>query len=123
MDNEASEVVKKWLTKQEVKFQLATVDNHQTNVAEWCKETAKHHIIAGLATTDPDFPIQQWNRLIPQAEYTLNMLCPTRINPKILAFAFMEGNHLYDAVPFAPPGWKVLVFEYPHRRVHGTHMA
>ena len=51
-----------------------------------------------------------------QAEYTLNMLRPTRINLKISAFAFMEGNHVYDAVPFAPPGWKVLVFEDPQRR-------
>ena len=99
-----------------MKYQLATVDNHRTNVAERCIETAKHHIIAGLTTTDPDFPIQQWNRLIPQAEYTLNMLHPTRINPKISFFAFMEGNHVYDAVPFAPSGWKVLVFEDPQRR-------
>ena len=115
MDNEASEAVKQWLTKQEVKYQLATADNHRTNVSERCIETAKHHIIAGLATTDPEFPIQQWNRLITQAEYTLNMLCPIRINPEILAFAFMEGNHVYDVVPFAPPGWKVLLFEDPQR--------
>ena len=35
-DNEASEAVKQWLTKQEVKYQLATVDNHRSNVAERC---------------------------------------------------------------------------------------
>ncbi|KAL7468990.1 hypothetical protein ACHAXS_009226 [Conticribra weissflogii] len=32
------------------------------------------------------------------------MLWPTRINPKISAFTFLEGQHSYDAVPFAPPG-------------------
>ncbi len=74
MDNEASMAVKTWLTKNDIGYQLATVDIHQTNTAERCIETAKHHIIAGLATTDADFPIQQWNRLILQAQYTLNML-------------------------------------------------
>ena len=86
------------------------------NVAERCIQTAKNHIIAGLATTDVDFPIQQWNLLIPQGQHTLNMLRPTRINPKILAFTFLEGMHNYDAVPFAPPGWRVLVYEDPQRR-------
>ena len=28
MDNEASEAVKKWLTKKDIKYQLATADNH-----------------------------------------------------------------------------------------------
>ena len=111
MDNETSMAVKKWLTSNNISYQLATVDNHRTNVAERCIETAKHHIIAGLATTDAEFPIQQWNRLIPQAQHTLNMLRPTRINPRVSDFTFMEGKHNYDAVPFAPLGWKVLVFE------------
>lgn len=116
MDNEASMVVKTWLTSNNIQYQLATVDNQCTNVAKRCIETAKHHIIAGLATTDPEFPIQQWNRLIPQAQHTLNMLPPTRLNPQVSAFTFLEGQYNYDAVPFAPPGWKVLVFEDPSRR-------
>ena len=116
MDNEASAEIKRWLGKQNITYQLTSVDNHRTNVAERCIETAKHHIIAGLATTDGDFPIRQWNKLIPQAQHTLNMLRPTRINPRLSAFAFLEGMHSYDAVPFTPPGWKVLVYEDPTRR-------
>ncbi len=116
MDNEASLAVKTWMLNNNIEYKLATVDNHRTNVAERCIETAKHHIIAGLATTDENFPIQQWNKLIPQAQHTLNMLRPTQINPKISAFTFLEGQHSYDAVSFAPPGWKVLVFEDPTRR-------
>ncbi len=67
MDNEASLAVKTWMLNNNIEYQLTTVDN-QTNVAERCIETANHHIIAGLATTDENFPIQQWNRLIPQAQ-------------------------------------------------------
>lgn len=93
MDNEASSVVKTWLTNNGIEYQLATVDNHRTNIAERCIKMAKHHIIAGLATTDAEFPIQQWNHLIPQAQHTLNMLRPSRINPKISAFTFLEGQH------------------------------
>ena len=77
MDNEASAEIKQWLGKQNINYQLTSVDNHRTNLAECCIETAKHHIIAGLATTDVDFPIRQWNKLIPQAQHTLNMLRPT----------------------------------------------
>ena len=65
-------------------------------------ETAKHHFIAGMAGTDENYPIREWDRGVAQSQRTLNMLRPCRINPKLLADAFLEGQHDYNAVTFPP---------------------
>ena len=51
-----------------------------------------------------------------QSQRTLNMLRPCRINPKFSADAFLEGQHNYNAVPFPPLGWRMLIFEGPEKR-------
>jgi hypothetical protein len=50
-----------------------------------------------------------WDRLLPQAEHTLNMLQPSRMTPTILAYAYLWKQHNYIANPFAPLGYKVEV--------------
>ena len=66
--------------------------------------------------TDENFPITQWDRLIPQTHRTLNMMRPCRINLKLSADAFLEEQHDYNAVPFPPLGWRMLIFEGPDQR-------
>ena len=44
------------------------------------------------------------------------MMRPCRINPKLSADAFLEGHHDYNAVPFPPLGWRMLIFEGPDQR-------
>ena len=66
-------------------------------------ETAKHHFIAGMAGTDEKNPIREWDRGVAQSQRILNMLRPCRINPKLSADAFLEGQNDYNAVPF--PHW------------------
>ena len=51
-----------------------------------------------------------------QSQRTLNMLRPCRINPKLSADAFLEGQHDYNAVPFPPLRWQMLNFEGPDHR-------
>ena len=68
-------------------------------------ETAKHHFIAGMAGTDKNYPIREWDKGVAQSQITLNMLRPCRINPKLSADVFLEGQHDYNAVPFPPLGW------------------
>jgi hypothetical protein len=43
----------------------------------------KDHLIAGLCSTDKSFPVHLWDRILPQAVITLNMLISSRINPKL----------------------------------------
>ena len=60
---------------------------HQRNSAERAIQTFKNHFIAALACTDPNFPMSNWCRLLPRAELTLNLLRPSRLNPKLSAYA------------------------------------
>ena len=50
--------------------------------------------MAGFATCDKDFPVTEWDRLLDQAELTLNLLRTSRVNPKLSAQAFcMHTSH------------------------------
>ena len=74
LDNEFSHDLRQALKKNKVSFQLVPPNVHRRNAAERAIRTFKAHFLAGLATCDPDFPITEWDRLLPQAEMTLNML-------------------------------------------------
>ena len=75
MDNEASKEYKKTITeKWKVKYQLVPPDMHRRNAAERAIRTFKAHFIAILAGVDDDFPSNLWDKLVPQAEMTLNLL-------------------------------------------------
>lgn len=62
------------------------------------------------------FPDNQWDRLIPQAVMTLNVLRPSRINPKTSAYNQIWGNFDFSKTPLAPPGCKVVIHESPEAR-------
>ena len=89
---------------------------HQHNSTERAIQTFKNHFIAGLASTDPNFPLSNWCRLLPQAELTLNLLRPSRLNPKLFAYAQLEGAFDFNCTPLAPPGTRVIVNEKPTQR-------
>jgi hypothetical protein len=57
---------------------------HRRNAAERAIRTVQNHFIAGLCSVDPNFPIHLWDRLVPQAEISLNLLRGSWINPKLL---------------------------------------
>ena len=93
MDNEASSTVMSWLERNKVDTQKVSLHNHWSNTAERMIDTAKHHFISGMAGTDENYPIREWDRGLAQSQRTLNMLRPCRINPKLSADAFLEGQH------------------------------
>ena len=74
LDNEASQALQEFLTNENVDFQLVLPHLHHRNAAEWAIQTFKNHFIAGLCSTDKDFPIHLWDRLVPQVELMLNLL-------------------------------------------------
>jgi hypothetical protein len=81
LDNEASKLLKTHLHQQDIKFQLVPPYSHRQNSAERAIRSFKDHLIAGLCSTGKSFPMHLWDRLLPQAVITLNILRTSRINP------------------------------------------
>jgi uncharacterized protein YgfB (UPF0149 family) len=74
LDNEASRAVQRAITKTGARFQLVEPNNYAVNAAERAVQTFKNHFVAGLCSTHPNFPIGLWDKLLPQAVLTLNLL-------------------------------------------------
>ena len=65
---------------------------------------------------DPNFPLNQWDRLLEQGNITLNLLRASRSNPNLSAYAFIHGNFNFQATPLAPTGTKVVAHVKPDAR-------
>lgn len=116
LDNECSDIMKMYFNTNDIKYQLAAPGQHRTNAAERAIRTFKNHFIAGLCTTDAEFPIHLWDRLIPQAVLTINLMRGSRINPKHSAWSQLFGPYDFNKEPLAPPGIRVLVHIKPDNR-------
>ena len=94
-------------------------------MAERAILTFKNHFIAILSTVYFSFPLAEWDRLLPHAVITLNILLSSNLHPSLLAHASLFGNFNYNQVPLAPPGTKVVAHMAadkrhsfaPHRKV------
>lgn len=116
LDNEASKILKNFMAKEDIDFQLVPPHVHRRNAAERAIRTFKNHMIAGLCSTDPNFPMHLWCRLLEQGTMTLCMLRASRINPSLSAFTQLWGNFDFNRTPLAPPGTKVIAHEKPSVR-------
>jgi hypothetical protein len=54
-----------------------------------------------------------WDRLLPQAEMSLNLLRTSRLHPQLSAAAHLHGLVAYNKTVFAPPRCKVIAHEKP----------
>ena len=93
MDNEISNDLKQALEKADADYQLAPTHIHRTNKADRAIQTFKNRFKAGLATVDPDFPILEWDHLLPQAVLTLNLLRDSRIQGNCHGGFFFKNSH------------------------------
>jgi hypothetical protein len=116
LDNECPAALKKFMSSNNIKFQLVPPYLHHTNAAEKAIGIYKDHLIAGLSSCDPSFRMHLWDRLLPQATLTLNLLRFSRINPRLSAEAQLNGAFDFNRTPLAPPGTRVLVYENPEKR-------
>jgi hypothetical protein len=116
LDNEASQAIQDVMTSNNIDFQLAPPHMHRRNAAERAIRTFKNHFIAGLSSVDPNFPLQLWDRLIPQAVLTLNLLRASRLNPRLSAEMQLNGPFNYMKTPLAPPGTKCQIHIKPDKR-------
>jgi hypothetical protein len=116
LDNECPSVLKQFMCQADVAFQLVPLYNHRQNAVERAIGIWKDHFVSGLASLDPEFPMHLWCRLIHQCTQTLNLMCPSRINPRLSAKAQLNGAFHYNKTPLAPPGTKVLIQETPNKQ-------
>lgn len=117
LDNETSAAVETYLRSENISLQYCPPGQHRANTAERSIQTFKAHAIATFANTPPDFPIQLWDRLLPQIELCLNHLHPYKLNPAISAYAGFHGSsHDFRAHPIAPAGTRVLIHDKPSAR-------
>jgi hypothetical protein len=57
-----------------------------------------------------------WCQLLPQIERQLLLLCQSKTNLNILAYAHMYGHHDYNRHPFFPMGMEAFVHDRPYKR-------
>jgi hypothetical protein len=57
-----------------------------------------------------------WDRILPQAVMTLNMLRTSRINPKLLVATHIFGQYDFNRASMATPGTRIIAHETPGRR-------
>ncbi len=81
------------------------------NLVENAIQPFKDHFIAILCRADKSFPLNLWDKLLPQAEHTLNMLWSLRMTPTILAYAYLWKQHNYNNGAF-PKLIKCKIYAY-----------
>eukprot|EP00804_Cyclotella_cryptica_P012636 CCRYP_016912-RA/>CCRYP_016912-RA protein AED:0.45 eAED:0.45 QI:0/-1/0/1/-1/0/1/0/130 len=69
-----------------------------------------------MGTLDPNCPIQLWCQFIEQGQDTLNLLRVSRVNPKLSAYAMLDGQFNFDKTPLAPVGTRALILLDPSTR-------
>ena len=104
------------MEKNQIQWQLLPSGNHRKNAAERHIRTFKNNFISILAGTDPDFSLHLWDKLIPQACITINLLRTSHRNPQLSEEAHLNRKFDYNTTPLSPPGTKVVAFETPDKR-------
>jgi hypothetical protein len=125
LDNEASAALNNFFTTNDVDYQLVPLHCHRHNATERAIRTFKEHFVAGLSSVEPTFTLHLWDRLLPQAEITLNLLRTSRLHPQLSAAAHFHGLVDYNKTAFYPPGCNIIAHEKPGKRrtwaPHGQH--
>jgi hypothetical protein len=116
LDNEAPAGLKRFMQAESIDFQLVPPQLHRRKAAERAIQTFKNHFIAGLSSTDNNFPMHLWDRLLFQATTTLNLLRQSRLNPRLSAEAQLNGPFDFNRTPMAPPGTRFIVHSKPSVR-------
>ncbi|KAL7486090.1 hypothetical protein ACHAW6_011687 [Cyclotella cf. meneghiniana] len=92
LDNEISAAMKQTITeKNKMMYELVPPGCHQRNAAKLALQNFKSHIISILAGVIDDFPLKLWDKLLPQAEFTINLLRQSNATPTVSAYAHLNG--------------------------------
>jgi len=95
---------------------------HRRNAAEKGIQTFMGHFISVLAGISDDFPIREWDELLPQTILTLNLLRQSNVALNISAYAYHHGSFDYNRMPLAPMGCAVQFHIKPNKcKTWGEH--
>eukprot|EP00804_Cyclotella_cryptica_P022720 CCRYP_012520-RA/>CCRYP_012520-RA protein AED:0.32 eAED:0.32 QI:0/-1/0/1/-1/1/1/0/364 len=92
LDNEASKDYRHAITQEwKATYQLVPPNAHRANATERAIRTFKAHFLSILAGINPTFPNYLRDKLLPQTELTLNLLCQSTLAPAISAWETFNG--------------------------------
>ena len=80
---------------------------HRRNAAEVAIRNFKAHFLSVLAGTANDFLPSLWDRLLTQAEITVNLLRQSNTTPNVSAYVYLSGPFDYNKMPLVPMGCAV----------------
>ncbi|KAL7477511.1 hypothetical protein ACHAW6_003318, partial [Cyclotella cf. meneghiniana] len=122
LDNKAPEQFKQAICENNCRVELVPADMHRQNAAEKGMQTFIGHFILVLAGISDDFPIQEWDELLPQTIHELNLMQQSNVAPNISAYAYYHGSFDHTQLPLAPMGCAVQFHIKPNRhRTWGKH--
>jgi hypothetical protein len=104
LGDEASLILKDYMTGKGINYQLVPPDVYRCNAAEHTICTFKNHFIAGLCSTNKNFALHLCHPLVSQAKVTLNMLRGSRLKPKVSALTQLNGHFDFNQTPKVLPG-------------------
>ena len=117
LDNEVSDDMKQHIQVTcKLVMELVPPGCHRRNAAEVAIRNFKTHFLSVLAGVAEDFPENLWDRLLPQAEITLNLLRQSNATPNVSAYAHLSGPFDYNKMPLAPMGCAAQIHEKSDKR-------
>ena len=96
------------MTTNNVSYQLAPKVKYSCNSSKKAIQTWKHNFLSGMASTQLDFPLSKWCKILEKGNIILNLLCPSRLNPNISAYAQVFVTFDHQITTLTPNGMKVL---------------
>ena len=116
LDNKPSDILNNFISSQKVYLQLTPTSIHRRNRTKCSIQKFKDHFVAGLCSVYSKFPLNLWDKLIPQALLIFSLLKSNNTNPLLLAYAQVHETFSYNQIPLAPSVIKVLVHIRPEDR-------
>ena len=117
LDNEVSSTMKTIIRDEyKMKMELVPPGCHRHNAAEVDIRNFKAHFLSVLEGTTEGLPPYLWDRLLPQAEVTVNLLRQSNAAPHVSAYAHISGPFDYNKMTLAPIGCEVQVHEKTDKR-------
>ncbi|KAL7475003.1 LOW QUALITY PROTEIN: hypothetical protein ACHAW6_000939 [Cyclotella cf. meneghiniana] len=108
LDNKISTAMKDFIQdKYKMIYKKVPPRCHRRNAAEFAIRNFKVHFLSILAGVADDFPLTLWDKLLPQAEITINLLWRSNATPTISTYPHLNGPFDYNKMPLAPRGCNV----------------
>eukprot|EP00804_Cyclotella_cryptica_P014212 CCRYP_005642-RB/>CCRYP_005642-RB protein AED:0.41 eAED:0.34 QI:0/-1/0/1/-1/1/1/0/496 len=124
IDNEAPNDLKAAKCASNCTVELTPPHQHRRNAAKRAIQMFTGHFIAVLAGISDNFPIHQWDKLLPKTILTLNLLRQANVATNISAYSYHNGSFDYNRMPLAPVGCAVQVHIKPTtQKTFGEHSS